>query len=352
MNRLFIGAIVFVVFITPQLTQSAPLYTIELIEHTVQRVGNDVNESSQVLLGKGGGTPRTEIWDSGVATQIDNPDWITESGLAMNNDGVVVGYAWMNTTVGTQAFHYNPDSQAFTAVPFGGTRSEAADINNQDQVVGFGQDTNGNRRAKLWENNAVVDLGLLPGMIESNAYDINELGQVVGKSWPGNFQRPRPFIWENGVMTEIPASGYGSAHEINDHGDIIGIVNSQPVVWIDGTEHTLVGTLNYSTTFDINNNGQIVGYTEASNSAWYYRKAVLWENLLPYDLNDLVVNKDPSYILHEAISINEQGQIVGYGKMDGIVKGAFILTPVPEPSAILLFGCVSAIMLIGNRHRV
>ena len=38
-----------------------------------------------------------------------------------------------------------------------------------------------------------------------------------------------------------------------------------------------------------------------------------------------------------AESINDLGQIVGYGQLDGQLRG-FLMTPIPEPNAILLGG--------------
>ena len=39
-----------------------------------------------------------------------------------------------------------------------------------------------------------------------------------------------------------------------------------------------------------------------------------------------------------AVSINEQGQIAGVGRATMVVPRAFLLTPIPEPSTLALFG--------------
>jgi len=50
------------------------------------------------------------------------------------------------------------------------------------------------------------------------------------------------------------------------------------------------------------------------------------------DLNDLV-DADPGFILATAYGINDLGQIVGYGEIDGY-RHAFLLTPIPKPVEI------------------
>ena len=74
----------------------------------------------------------------------------------------------------------------------------------------------------------MINIGTLPGIILSAAFDINDARQVVGRSWATGFGRA--FIWQNGVMTDL-----------ND------LIQSVPEVWI------AVGTA-------INNAGQIAGY--------------------------------------------------------------------------------------------
>ncbi len=63
------------------------------------------------------------------------------------------------------------------------------------------------------------------------------------------------------------------------------------------------------------------------------------------DLNTLI---DPAsgWILTSARDINDAGQITGTGLFDGQPR-AFLLTPVPEPSSVLLAALAAAI--VGGR---
>src|SRR5215204_4857212 len=92
-------------------------------------------------------------------------------------------------------------------------------INNRGQVVG----RSGNRRAALWDNGTLTDLGTLRSAPQSTAYDINDRGQIVGYS---NFSQTSgggayPVLWENGTISELPSSG-GFAQSINNRALIVG----------------------------------------------------------------------------------------------------------------------------------
>jgi len=66
------------------------------------------------------------------------------------------------------------------------------------------------------------------------------------------------------------------------------------------------------------------------------------------DLNNLI---DPNlgWTLTNAVGINDNGQICGYGQYGG-QQEAFLLTPVPEPSTLGLLGA-AALAALGYAWR-
>lgn len=65
------------------------------------------------------------------------------------------------------------------------------------------------------------------------------------------------------------------------------------------------------------------------------------------DLNDLLVN-GAGWELIEAADINDVGQIVGQGRINGAEHG-FLLTPVPEPAALGLLTLCNLVLMRRRR---
>jgi probable HAF family extracellular repeat protein len=65
----------------------------------------------------------------------------------------------------------------------GGSQSEAFDINKEGQVVGYSLASNGEDHAFLFSGGTMQDLGVLNGDAWSQAYAINDNGVIVGASW-------------------------------------------------------------------------------------------------------------------------------------------------------------------------
>jgi probable HAF family extracellular repeat protein len=133
---------------------------------------------------------------------------------------------------------------AVTAIGTGsGAYSWATAINEQGLVVGYTSNTttadDSSTHAFIYQNGAITELPALKSSYVSfsEAYDINNLGQVVGYS-NGN-----AFIYQNGLLTDLNSVAYQtssqpgflslvSAKAINDQGQIAGWG-----VYSDGTFH-------------------------------------------------------------------------------------------------------------------
>jgi probable HAF family extracellular repeat protein len=119
------------------------------------------------------------------------------------------------------------DSTITKLPTLGGTRSSAMDINDAGDAVGFAELANETSHAVLYRDGVAHDLGTLRNGLSSQAYAINNLGQVVGES---DTDQPKKlhvaFIYDDASgMREIPSlGGWGqmSAHAINDQGWVVG----------------------------------------------------------------------------------------------------------------------------------
>lgn len=168
-----------------------------------------VNDAGQatglVRLSANGSLPRGFLFDAGAVTVFGTLGGTFSQGNALNGSGQVVGVS--STAAGANhAFLWQGGVMTDLGVlPGGGTISSAADINNLGQVVGF-SNVPGTftqvQRAFLWTSQGgMVDLGTLGGAT-SQARSVNDSGTVVGMSTTASNQA-RPFIYRNGVMTDL-----------------------------------------------------------------------------------------------------------------------------------------------------
>ncbi|MCC6792856.1 MAG: hypothetical protein IT336_14290, partial [Thermomicrobiales bacterium] len=101
--------------------------------------------------------------------------------------------------------------------------SEARDVNNLGEIVGWTATETGAVRATLWSGGEQTDLGTLGGE-NSCALGINDAGQVVG--WAETEEaEPHAVRWENGVPTDLGAlpGEISVAFAINELGQAAGL---------------------------------------------------------------------------------------------------------------------------------
>lgn len=246
-------------------------------------------------------------------------------------------------------------------------------------------------RAFLWdERNGMRDIGTLGGPDAVSAL-MNDRGQIAGASYTSDIPNPTtgvptfdPFLWEDGTMTDLGslggASGFPGA--LNNRGQVVGLSNlagdvyAHPFLWTKPGPMRDLGTLGGPNGIAnaINEAGEVVGYADlppgaaTSTDAFLWRKgemtdlgvlpghcfsggfainaktqvvgasfpcdgsfghAILWENGGPMvDLNDLVSGADMT--LGEPWSMNDRGEITGFGLLANGDSHAYLLIPCDE----------------------
>jgi probable HAF family extracellular repeat protein len=302
-----------------------------------------------------------------------------------------------------------------------GQHTQAIALNDLGDVVGNSEVKPNEAHAFLSRNGQIQDLGTLGGKT-SYATDINNSGHVVGMSdVPGSRDRSA-FIYSNGQMTQLPvpfssATAYVTA--INDKDQILLQSSYNAYVYQNGTTTTLgdrliqdpsadLVAINYAS--DINEKGQVVGIvtTYSSNyqsqnhqmflmdsngtdapllingldpGGWVSPSALndfdqivgsseleagdihgfIYTDGQTLDLND-VLPEGSDWIIHSALAIDNNGQILAGGYSPTAGGGAILLTPeglplpaaptvVPEPSTLAFLGFVACGFGIARMRR-
>lgn len=240
----------------------------------------DINNLGQVVGWSQGGSlvQNRAFWWTAQGGMVDLGTLIGEGpaeAYGINDLGQIVGYSNSHT------FIWTTQEGMIDLTPGEGCCSSAFDINNLGQVVGSHYSTSGQYHAFLWSaQEGIVDLGTLGGK-GSIAFGINNHGQVVGRSDTASGQW-HAFLWtiQEGMIDLGTLGGsYSDAFDINDMGQVVGrsFITSDKYhafLWTsqEGMEDLgtfggdcTIGECGYSTAFGINNLGQIVGWSDAAS---------------------------------------------------------------------------------------
>ncbi len=256
----------------PGQTVGTPLYVFGYNRNTAQGINDDGN-----VVGYG---PATDNNQHGFYNSVDLG---TGKASAINNNGQVVGWSYDSL--------YLYQNGVFDYLPTSYWGSEATTINDSGVAAGYWYtdcpvDCLG--EVCLFRHDSLILLGR-PAGDEAQANDINNKGQLAGWTcYNADCSEWRGFIWDDGNWTIVPTlGGIGSeALAINDYGVVVG-----------------------------------QAYDPARQ-----QRAIIYDTINGLrDLNTLIPSGS-GWDLVYASDINNSGQIVGYGRINGLGR-AFLLNP-------------------------
>ena len=279
----------------------------------------------------------------------------------INASGDVVG--WSTGAAGTRAFLYT-SARGMVALPGppDRPRTVARDISDAGVIVGSanrgGTDLG---HAVLWSGGSVQDIGTLGTGFYSEAWGVNNLGQVVGSSYTdggSGLTGVHGFVYSEaeGLIDLTPDSDTGHALDINDAGQVtgyktafggyhafrwqggtfadLGVIpgfahtfgwainasgrvagnatsasgNSERLVRsLDGSFQDLGGAGEHNVGLGINASGQVVGTRGNSQ-----KRALLYTDERGLQELNALIDASLGWVLLGANDINDAGQIVGY----------------------------------------
>jgi probable HAF family extracellular repeat protein len=248
--------------------------------------------------------------------------------LAINAHGDVVG--WSANSADTRAFVYTTaGGMVQLPSPSDRPRTVARDINDAGVVVG-GANKGGTDlgHAVVWSNGTVEDLGTLATGFYSEAYGVNNLGQVVGYSYTdggagmgvhGFSRRPG-----EALLDITPDSDTGYASDVNDAGQVTGYKTAlggyHAFRWAGGTFTDLGVLPGFAHSFGsaINASGQVAGSSASASGNT--------ERVFRSDSEATLTNLGGVGETNSAMGINASGSMVGVGRPTSGLKRAFLYT--------------------------
>lgn len=243
--------------------------------HTDSR-GYDINGAGDSVGVSAGAAEAGVHWNTSLFPDLFDARAL--DALTINESGYAFGTA--DYYGGSRWYYYNLATNSIKiGWHLGDGTSTGLDGNNDLDACGYAE-VFGVRTAFMERRSlGMVNLGVPAGYIESRAEALTDDERVVVNAL-GNDIRWDSWVWEGGAMT--------------------------PLGTIPGYDYTFGE--------DINNLGQVVGY---ARNNFANRRAVLWENGLLIDLNDLIP-PGSGWALETAVAINDRGDIVGMGNIGGV----------------------------------
>lgn len=319
---------------TGVLAQSA--YTITDLGASV--IPYAINESGQVAGdNQQSGTNSAFLYSGGVVNNFLGS--IYSGAYGLNNLGHVVGYYDPGNSDGFPSPFVYDGTTTTNLVPGILNAGEACGINASGQIAGGIDFDFAAGFSPFVYNSAGHSMEIVPGIEagDTNAFAINDNGQFIvqyvdntgGTHFNARLYDDLTSFTEIPRFPGAPDSGDLRAFAINNQGHVTGVsqialVNGTPIFTaflFDGTNLIDLGAGGGQ---GINDLDQVVG-----GSSLFAGGAVI-------DLNTLL---DPTsgWAIGSTFDINNRGQIVGVGTLNGVEHG-FIMTPVPVPAAVWLFG--------------
>lgn len=274
------------------------------------------------LAPHGGGGIGEAINDNGrIISSIRNESGQSASGLFRNGQWIDIGY---------------PGS-----IP----QSEAQGINDHDWIIGHGYNPD-EILPYVWKNGEMEYLGnVWPTLYHNYPTAINNNGWIIGYAHDREYGRYGGWLWK-------PESGmqqFALASDVNDHNQILAGdydsagVKTATIIDPDGT----VRRLGVFDSEFLNNRGEAAGdkYLWGDD-----REACIYTDGQLYSLNNLLSSRY-GMTFEGVKGLNNRGQILTSARPFGEDWTVdVLLTPVPEPGAIVGMALGLALVCLSRRH--
>ena len=351
------GVLAWIIGLSPASAQSYQVTAINPLSGDSTSVATGINNSGQICGTSydANGSSHAFSYANGTATSLPTLGGPLSEANGISSNGEIAGDSMLSSGLNQACVWTN-----------GSVTNATPDALSGLSCVGTAVDVHGNVAVNVPSGggSAVGSVSVaIAGSTQIITNALNNQGQAAGlfASSSGTFA----FLYNTGMggssftLANTAGGGTATANGLNELGDVTGwVTNSsdqeQAGAWLHRTYAlTLLGDLGggYGKAAAINNFGQVVGasnipstnfdyaaaYSPNGNTSSYtsgtsltpmddsLSRAFIYQNGTMTDLNTLIP-ANSGWVLEAATGINDLGQIVGYGSLNGVTT-AFALTP-------------------------
>lgn len=273
-------------------------------------------------------------WIAGNTADHTAARWSSQSGLehislpsefvlseatSINSKGDAVGVAFTADSSRSAAFLFRQGKTSLLP----GEQSRAEGINDAGEIVGQSKPPGQKAVGPVqWKNNALLDLKIC---CAGTAKRVDGNGQIIGDTYDlkGHYHA---FLWDAEHGSRLLSSAgeeYSSALALNQRGEIL--VRAVPgglFLYSDGKFEPI--EISHAAVRSLNKNEIVVGSFGPNPEG---QRAFVWDKA--HGLRDLnaLVGAMSGWTLEVATSINDRGEIVGWGDHGETQNAGFLLVP-------------------------
>jgi uncharacterized membrane protein len=271
-------------------------------------------------------------WIAGTTYEQHAATWNSSAGLyrvplpsefsfsecaSINSRGEAAGTAFTADSSRRVAFVLQQGKVVFLP----GDQARANSINEAGGTVGQAILAGGKAAGPvLWKDGSPIDLNIC---CAGSARSINRQSLIVGDTYDHE-GRYHAFLWEaehGAHLLTVPGEEYSSALALNSRGQVVLSATPGGVFLYSGGKLEPID-MPKSTPRALNSDGIIVGSFGPNPEA---QRAFVWDKA--HGLQDLntLIPANSGWTLEVASSINDRGEIVGWGDHDGVENAGFLL---------------------------